>query len=119
VYSADGEIIDSFHRKNRTIVPFNKFPDHLVKALLATEDRKFFDHWGVNIYAFFRAVLVSIVQFDIVRGTSTVTMQLSRNLYFGLERTYSRKIKEILTNQQHLIYILIYQFYLHTIFYQF
>ena len=97
VYSSDGEIIDSFHRKNRTIAPFNKFPDHLVKALLATEDRKFFDHWGVNLFSIFRAVLVSVVQMDRVRGTSTITMQLSRNLYFGLERTWSRKIKEILT----------------------
>ncbi len=100
VYSSDGEIIDSFHRKNRTIVPFNKFPDHLVKALLATEDRKFFDHWGVNVLSIFRAVLVSFVQIDRIRGTSTVTMQLSRNLYFGLERTWSRKIKEILTSIQ-------------------
>jgi penicillin-binding protein 1A len=97
VYSADGEIIDSFHRKNRTIAAYNKFPEHLVKALLATEDRKFFSHWGVNTLSIFRAVLVGFVQFDKIRGTSTITMQLSRNLYFGLERTWSRKIKEILT----------------------
>ena len=97
VYSLNGEIIDSFHRKNRTIAPFNKFPDHLVRSLLATEDRKFFDHWGVNIFSIFRAVLVSLIQFDQIRGTSTITMQLSRNLYFGLERTWARKIKEILT----------------------
>jgi penicillin-binding protein 1A len=97
VYSSDGEIIDSFHRKNRTIVPFNKFPDHLVKALLATEDRMFFDHWGVNIFSIFRSIFVSLIQVDRIRGTSTITMQLSRNLYFGLERTWSRKIKEIMT----------------------
>jgi len=100
VYSADGEIIDSFHRKNRTIAPYNKFPDHLVKALLATEDRKFFNHWGVDIYSIFRAVLIGFINLDNIRGTSTVTMQLSRNLYFGLERTWSRKIKEILTSIQ-------------------
>ena len=97
VYSLDGQIIDSFHRKNRTIAPFNKFPEHMVNALIATEDRKFFDHWGVNMYSILRAVVMSVVNLDNIRGTSTITMQLSRNLYFGLERSWSRKIKEILT----------------------
>ena len=97
VYSVDGQIIDSFHRKNRTIAPYNKFPEHMVNALIATEDRKFFDHWGVNVYSILRAMAMSVVNLDNIRGTSTITMQLSRNLYFGLERTWSRKIKEILT----------------------
>ena len=97
VYSIDGQIIDSFHRKNRTIAPYNKFPDHLVNALIATEDRKFFEHWGVNMYSILRAMAVGLINFDNIRGTSTITMQLSRNLYFGLERSWSRKIKEILT----------------------
>lgn len=97
VYSLDGQIIDSFHRKNRTIAPYNKFPEHMVNALIATEDRKFFDHWGVNVYSILRAMAMSVIRLDNIRGTSTITMQLSRNLYFGLERTWSRKIKEILT----------------------
>jgi penicillin-binding protein 1A len=102
VYSIDGEIIDSFHRKNRTIAPYYKFPEHLVQALLATEDRQFFDHWGVNLKSFFRALVVSLVTFEKAKGTSTLTMQLARNLNlgFGLERTWKRKIQEILTSIQ-------------------
>jgi penicillin-binding protein 1A len=102
VYSIDGKIIDSFHRKNRTIAPYYKFPDHLVHALLATEDRRFFDHWGVDVRALFRSALVAMVTFERARGTSTLTMQLARNLNvgFGLERTFERKIKEILTSIQ-------------------
>ena len=97
VYSSDGQIIDNFHYKNRTIVPYHKFPDYLVQALLATEDRRFYSHWGVDIFAGFRSLLVNLTHMRIVQGSSTLTMQLSRNLYFGLARTWNRKIKEILT----------------------
>ncbi len=97
VYSIDGQIIDNFHYKNRTIVPYHKFPDYLVQSLLATEDRRFYHHWGVDIFAGFRAFLVNLAHLRIVQGSSTLTMQLSRNLYFGLARTWTRKIKEILT----------------------
>jgi len=102
VYSQDGEIIKSFYTKNRSITPYEKFPDHLVKALLATEDRKFFEHWGVDIQGIFRSIIIAAIKFEKVRGTSTLTMQLARNLNmgFGLERTWIRKIKEIFTSIQ-------------------
>jgi len=100
VYSEDGELIESFHLKNRTITPFNKFPEELIVSLLATEDRRFYKHWGVNVLSGFRSLYVNLTHFAIVEGSSTLTMQLSRNLYFGLERTWSRKIKEVLTTIQ-------------------
>ncbi len=100
VYSEDGELIESFHLKNRTITPFNKFPEVLIISLLATEDRRFFEHWGVNVLSGFRSLYVNLTHFAIVEGSSTLTMQLARNLYFGLERTWSRKIKEVLTTIQ-------------------
>ncbi|MCK5032359.1 MAG: PBP1A family penicillin-binding protein [Calditrichia bacterium] len=102
VYSQDGEIIKSFYTKNRSITPYEKFPEHLVQALLGTEDRKFFDHWGVDIQGIFRSIVMSIVKFEKAKGTSTLTMQLARNLNvgFGLERTWVRKIKEIFTSIQ-------------------
>jgi len=100
VYSENGELIESFHLKNRTITPFNKFPDELVTCLLATEDRRFFNHWGVNVFSAFRSVYVNLTHFAIVEGSSTLTMQLARNLYLSLERTWSRKIKEVLTTIQ-------------------
>ena len=100
VYSEDGELIESLYQKNRTITPFNKFPEELVVCLLSTEDRRFFDHWGVNLLSGFRSMYVNLSHFAIVEGSSTLTMQLARNLYFGLERTWARKIKEILTTIQ-------------------
>ncbi len=100
VYSEDGELIESFYQKNRTITPYNNFPEELVANLLATEDRRFFKHWGVNALSGFRSMYVNITHFEIVEGSSTLTMQLARNLYFGLERTWARKIKEVLTTIQ-------------------
>jgi penicillin-binding protein 1A len=100
VYSEDGEVIESFYQKNRTITPFNRFPDELIACLLATEDRRFYDHWGVNVLSVLRSFYVNLTYFEIVEGSSTLTMQLSRNLYFGLERTWARKIKETLTTIQ-------------------
>jgi len=100
VYSEDGEIIESFYQKNRTITPYAKFPEELITCLLATEDRRFFDHWGVNILSIFRSVYVNLTNFAIVEGSSTLTMQLAKNLYFTLERTWARKIKEALTTIQ-------------------
>ena len=91
VYSEDGELIESFHLKNRTITPFNKFPEELIVCLLATEDRRFYDHWGVNILSGFRSVYVNLTHFAIVEGSSTLTMQLARNLYFGFETDLGEK----------------------------
>ncbi len=102
VYSDDGEIIKSFYTKNRSITPYEKFPEHLVQALLATEDRKFFTHWGVDVLGIFRSMVIALTTFEKAKGTSTLTMQLARNLNigFGLERTWERKIKEIFTSIQ-------------------
>ena len=100
VYSEDGEIIESFYQKNRTITPYAKFPEELITCLLATEDRRFFDHWGVNVLSIFRSVYVNFTHFAIVEGSSTLTMQLAKNLYFTLERVCARKIKETLTTIQ-------------------
>lgn len=100
VYSEDGELIESFYQKNRTITPYRKFPEELITCLLSTEDRRFYDHWGVNVLSAFRSLYVNLIHLAIVEGSSTLTMQLSRNLYFGLERTWARKIKEVLTTIQ-------------------
>jgi penicillin-binding protein 1A len=100
VYSEDGELIESFHLKNRTITPFNKFPEELIACLLATEDRRFYQHWGVNVISGFRSLYVNLTHFAIVEGSSTLTMQLAKNLYYGPERIWSRKIKEVLATIQ-------------------
>ncbi|MGD9899569.1 MAG: penicillin-binding protein 1A [Calditrichaceae bacterium] len=97
VYSADGEVLHSFFTYNRTYTPFDKIPEPVLEALLATEDRDFYSHWGINLAGIVRAVAVDIAHLGFKQGASTITMQLARNLYFGLEQTFARKLKEAMT----------------------
>jgi penicillin-binding protein 1A len=97
VYSRDNQVIASFYTINRSNTRYDQIPEHVIAALLSTEDRQFYDHWGVNLKGGLRALFVNISNFGITQGSSTLTMQLARNLYFGLERTWTRKIKEIMT----------------------
>jgi penicillin-binding protein 1A len=98
VYSADGKLIKEFFTEKRTLVPFSRMPQHLIDALLATEDRRFFKHWGVNLLSMCRAVVVSFWSGERIKATSTITQQLARTLFLTQERTISRKIKEVLTS---------------------
>ena len=98
VYSADGKIIHSFFTFNRTFTPFSKIPRAVIDALLSTEDRTFYNHWGISLYRLSGALLKNLMALDIkAQGASTVTQQLSRNLYFGFAKTWDRKIKEAIT----------------------
>lgn len=97
VYSVDGERIHSFFTYNRSFTPFEKIPPGAIDALLATEDRDFYNHWGINLSGIARALFVDIISFDIVQGASTLTMQLARNLYFDYAQRIDRKIKEAMT----------------------
>ncbi len=101
VYSVDGKVIHSFFTFNRTYTSFEQIPKSVTDALLATEDRDFYSHWGINIFRVAKAVIKNILAFDIKgEGASTITMQLSRNLYFGFAKTWDRKIKEAITALQ-------------------
>ena len=80
-------------RHNDT-VPLEEFPDHLIKAVLATEDRRFYDHFGIDIPGTFRAVLSNARAGGVVQGGSSLTQQLAKNLFLSNERTLERKIKE-------------------------
>ena len=80
-------------RHNDT-VPLEEFPDHLIKAVLATEDRRFYEHFGIDIPGTFRAVLSNARAGGVVQGGSSLTQQLAKNLFLSNERTLERKIKE-------------------------
>ncbi|EJF75265.1 PBP1A family penicillin-binding protein [Bartonella alsatica] len=75
-------------------VPVEKMPDYVIKAVLATEDRHFFDHWGIDLQGLTRAILQNIQAKSVVQGGSTLTQQLAKNLFLTNERTITRKIKE-------------------------
>ncbi|HVL70654.1 MAG TPA: PBP1A family penicillin-binding protein [Beijerinckiaceae bacterium] len=75
-------------------VKLEEFPDHLIKAALATEDRRFFDHWGIDPIGTARALTVNARGGGVVQGGSSITQQLAKNLFLSNERSLERKIKE-------------------------
>ncbi|HWT30364.1 MAG TPA: PBP1A family penicillin-binding protein [Propylenella sp.] len=75
-------------------VQLEDLPDHLVKAVLATEDRRFFDHFGIDVFGTFRALRENARAGGVVQGGSSITQQLAKNLFLSNERTLQRKIKE-------------------------
>jgi penicillin-binding protein 1A len=97
IYAADSTVIKEFYTERRILTPLKRMPQHLIDALLATEDRRFFDHWGASILSMCRAVWNGLWSGERVKATSTITQQLARTLFLTPERTIARKIKEILT----------------------
>nr|WP_202032626.1 PBP1A family penicillin-binding protein [Rhizobium sp. SG741] len=75
-------------------VPVDQLPDYFIKAVLATEDRRFFDHFGIDVIGLFRAVTVNAQAGGVVQGGSTLTQQLAKNIFLNNERSIDRKIKE-------------------------
>ncbi|WP_455478573.1 transglycosylase domain-containing protein [Bartonella sp. B10] len=75
-------------------VPVEEMPDYVIKAVLATEDRRFFDHWGIDLHGLARAISQNMQANSVVQGGSTLTQQLAKNLFLTNERTIIRKIKE-------------------------
>src|SRR5215472_12463328 len=89
-----GNEIGSRGIKHTESVPLEEYPDHLIKAVLATEDRRFYEHFGIDVQGVFRAFLTNTQAGGVVQGGSTITQQLAKNLFLSNERTYERKINE-------------------------
>jgi penicillin-binding protein 1A len=75
-------------------IPLDQFPDHLIKAVIATEDRHFYEHFGIDVIGTIRAMLTNARAGGVVQGGSSLTQQLAKNLFLSNERTLERKIKE-------------------------
>jgi penicillin-binding protein 1A len=78
----------------RDSVPVDEMPDHVIKAVLATEDRRFFEHYGIDVLGLSRAIFENVRANSVVQGGSSITQQLAKNLFLTNERTFERKIKE-------------------------
>jgi penicillin-binding protein 1A len=81
VFSVDGELIGKFFIENRLETDLDSLPFFLTEALISTEDRQFYEHWGVDLTRFFKAMIKNVVRFYFREGASTITQQLAKNLY--------------------------------------
>ncbi|MEZ5501757.1 MAG: penicillin-binding protein 1A [Halioglobus sp.] len=96
VYTRDGELIGQFGEQKRSPLPFEAIPDQFIKALLAAEDDRYFVHRGIDVMGLMRAVSELVLTGEKVSGGSTLTMQVARNYFLSLDRTFMRKFNEIL-----------------------
>ncbi|MSP60887.1 MAG: PBP1A family penicillin-binding protein [Myxococcales bacterium] len=94
VYSADGEMIGEFFLEKRVVVPYDKIPKHVVRAFVAAEDNRFFDHHGIDPVGIFRAAIANLKAGRVVQGGSTITQQVAKLMLVGNERNMFRKIRE-------------------------
>src|SRR5262249_27654074 len=95
IYTADNVLIGEFGEERRNFVPIAEIPDVMKKAVLAIEDDRFYEHGGVDFVGVMRAGLANL-RGGLSQGASTITMQVARNFFLSSEKTYTRKIYEML-----------------------
>jgi penicillin-binding protein 1A len=95
VYSSEGALLGEFGEERRNLTPIREIPTVVKDAVLAIEDARFFQHGGVDYKGMLRAVLANLGRVK-SQGASTITMQVARNVYLSSEKTFTRKIYEIL-----------------------
>jgi len=96
VYADDGTAIGSFALEHRVIVTYNQIPPVLRNAVIAIEDRHFESHWGVDIIGILRAASKDVLKWRKTQGASTLTQQLSKMLFLTPDKSFRRKIQEVL-----------------------
>jgi penicillin-binding protein 1A len=100
IYSADGKLLKELYMQNRQEIRLEQVPENMIQAVISTEDRRFFDHWGFDLRRFFKAVFVDVTTLSKRQGAGTITGQLARKLYLNPKKTWARKIREALTAVQ-------------------
>lgn len=96
IYSADGEVIKTFTAFKFEKVSIEKIPEYLKQAVIATEDKNFYRHRGFDTMGMIRSTITNIMSGQVKQGASTITQQLARILFLSNERTFDRKIKELI-----------------------
>jgi penicillin-binding protein 1A len=99
IYSADGVVLNELFVQKRVFIELDRIPEHMQYAVVSSEDRRFFEHWGLSMRSIARAVMVNTLSLSYRQGFSTLTQQLARNLYksVGFEDSILRKLKEMIT----------------------
>ncbi|MGD9591518.1 MAG: penicillin-binding protein 1A [Candidatus Berkiella sp.] len=96
IYTADGKLIGEYGEKRRTPISIKEVPQTLKDAILATEDRRFYDHNGVDLRGMARASVHLLLSGSKAQGASTITMQVARNFFLTRKKTFGRKLNEVL-----------------------
>jgi len=120
VFSDSGEKIAEFYKQKRYITNLDKMPDHLIKAFVAAEDARFYEHGGIDLLSIARAFYKNINAGEIVQGGSTITQQVAKSFFLSPEKSYERKIKEAILayridkffSKQDILYLYLNQIYL-------
>jgi penicillin-binding protein 1A len=99
IYSSDEVVLHELFFQKRVFTELTDIPEHTRQAAIASEDRRFREHWGISLRSVFRAVIVNILSLSYRQGFSTLSQQLARNLYksIGFEDNITRKLKEVIT----------------------
>lgn len=97
VLSSDGVLLDHIYKQRRVVLPIDSIPENFINALIATEDKDFYNHWGVYARRILNATIKNLFAMRLKEGSSTITMQLARNLFFTHQVSIERKLKEAVT----------------------
>jgi penicillin-binding protein 1A len=102
IFDHEGRLISEITSKqqNRTYTHYNEIPDVVKRLFIASEDQRFFDHIGFDAAGMLRAVFINARSQEVEQGGSTITQQLARNVYLTHERSYNRKLSELLYSYQ-------------------
>ena len=96
VYADDGRVIGQFYTEKRVFVPLTSMPREMFQAILAVEDARFYEHRGFDVYRMIKASIKNLEGFKYKQGASTITQQVARALFLTPEKTFSRKLREIM-----------------------
>ncbi len=99
IYSSDDVVLHELFLQKRVFTELGEIPEHMRQATIASEDRRFREHWGISLRSVARAIVVNVLSLSYRQGFSTLSQQLARNLYksIGFEDNITRKLKEVIT----------------------
>lgn len=100
IFDQQNKVASKVAASNIEGVSIKQIPDHLIQAVISTEDQRFYKHNGINYFAIAKAFVQNTVSGDIVAGGSTLTQQLAKNAFLSQERTYTRKFKELIVTKR-------------------
>jgi penicillin-binding protein 1A len=100
IYDYKGNLVTELFTERRTLIPLKEIPVDLQNAVLAIEDNSFFNHWGVSTKGIGRAAFNNVIKHRVAQGGSTITQQLAKAIFLTPERTFDRKLKELMLTLQ-------------------